>query len=1076
MKKKDRRRKIEKEIKKEIGTEIKGSEEIENEIGTEIKGPEEKGNEETEKEELERLIDEAFGVEYADDEDEQENFRIPKSEYEKLMRFACEKTEELSEVYDLPDESQKVLKRLFVCKLNIMNSYGSTRDIPACNMLIKTDEEARAVEMANEISEALGKIGTREFLDEVITIDEKALLSTGDLDPHRDNVVEKWKRRFENSLRFARCVIIHECADEPMVDYDAPSARDLSCEQNRVKYYKAFWDTIAEFSDIFRECTFLIIVERDVYNRSFRLNKGIVDSVCRFNTFVPEMCLDKVYKYCMLHFNNFERDKDFDDGVRKYIEAEYPRREVSRALFCSGVKTGVLESYYADHEGKGPLTAEMIPAINSEVLSVEDVLAELEKMTGLESVKNSFKEMYNDILVDGNEGGRRHMMFLGNPGTGKTTVARLVAKIFFSMGIIKTDKLVEITPSDLLSQWRGNTSKKTLGKIKEAYDGVLFVDEAYDLSTHDDECKKTALTILMKEMEDNQDRLVVIFAGYENEMEELCKTNPGFASRIRYTFKFEDYNIAELKKIFMGFVRKSGFELDPEADVLIDRIIKARKNAEDFGNGRDMENLWNDIHTKWRMDPYVSISADNAAQTPKVIGVKNLEAVMPPKDEINIDDLIGLTQVKKRIADFKSQMEYAAFIKKHGGQIPPFNMHMAFTGNPGTGKTTVAKGLGRDLFSMGVLNTNKCIETNVSDLIKCKMTDGNINKVIKKAEGGVLFIDEAYALAETNAGITIIGDLLIAMEKHKEDTIIVFAGYSDKMGELLKINPGLESRIGYIFDFENYNMDELYQIFEKKMAGSGFELGEGVKDAVLELVEYFSDTPNFGNGRFVEGVVREAINRRASRKYDDKNGLSIEKEDIPEVEEYKNIVFGGKSMYDPARQSKEALKRTAVHELGHILILLLTDQDSVPESISVRSRSRSLGRVMLSGDGNREMTDEDYKNMIATLLAGRNAENEFFGNTTAGCSSDYEQAKKIADAMITEYAMGEIGASKEEEEKEKNDILREAERRSKEMIRKYRSFIERMTDQLLERQEMSGEEMRKDFEEYLQGSNVETVF
>ena len=177
-----------------------------------------------------------------------------------------------------------------------------------------------------------------------------------------------------------------------------------------------------------------------------------------------------------------------------------------------------------------------------------------------------FKEKTGDKLKIANT--NLHMIFLGNPGTGKTTVARMISGILYNLHYIETNKLIEVSAKDLVAEYVGQTAPKTMSVIEKALDGVLFIDEAYTLATKpgetnsfNDECVAT----LIQAMENYRDRLVVIFAGYTKEMQDFLNSNSGLVSRIGYTVEFKDYTTDELIQIFKGFVRKAGFKIENAA-------------------------------------------------------------------------------------------------------------------------------------------------------------------------------------------------------------------------------------------------------------------------------------------------------------------------------------------------------------------------------------------------------------------------------------------------------------------------------------------------------------------------------
>lgn len=226
----------------------------------------------------------------------------------------------------------------------------------------------------------------------------------------------------------------------------------------------------------------------------------------------------------------------------------------------------------------------------------------LNNIVGLEEIKKQLKKLENYITfsVKAQKQGiklpfiNRHMLFKGNPGTGKTTIARAVAKILYNAGVTNNDKLVECKASDLVGEYVGQTSPKTEAKIEEAYDGVLFIDEAYAIQ-YAHRFGNEVIASLVKEMEDNKEKLTVILAGYTKEMENFIASNPGLASRIGYTFDFPDYTEEELLMIYQNKMKEYGFKTEPEALEKIKKSISINIQKENFGNGRFIDKLIQEI-------------------------------------------------------------------------------------------------------------------------------------------------------------------------------------------------------------------------------------------------------------------------------------------------------------------------------------------------------------------------------------------------------------------------------------------------------------------------------------------------
>lgn len=254
---------------------------------------------------------------------------------------------------------------------------------------------------------------------------------------------------------------------------------------------------------------------------------------------------------------------------------------------------------------------EVVPAAEQEETplpesepTLEELLAELDGLCGLEQVKQDVKSLINLVKVRRlrEEAGlpvppmSLHLVFLGNPGTGKTTVARLLARLYHAIGVLPKGQLVEVDRSGLVAGFVGQTALKTQEVIQKAIGGVLFIDEAYALVNQDNgnDFGREAIEVLLKNMEDHRDDLIVIAAGYSGLMEKFIHSNPGLESRFNKYFYFEDYDGAQLFTILQSMCVKNGYVLTPEGEALARRELMAlyEDRDENFGNARDVRNLF----------------------------------------------------------------------------------------------------------------------------------------------------------------------------------------------------------------------------------------------------------------------------------------------------------------------------------------------------------------------------------------------------------------------------------------------------------------------------------------------------
>jgi Holliday junction resolvasome RuvABC ATP-dependent DNA helicase subunit len=278
-----------------------------------------------------------------------------------------------------------------------------------------------------------------------------------------------------------------------------------------------------------------------------------------------------------------------------YIAATYPKTNLSFPEYRDKLCNKILFS--KDQE----ITENDLPKYEQEK-SMDEIFADLNNLVGLENIKQVLKDLVDLIELKNKTKDdlkikdiNLHMVFLGNPGTGKTTVARIIAEMLYNLKYIKQNKLIEVSSKDLVAEYVGQTAPKTMAVIERALGGVLFVDEAYSLASEEgsgNSFNKEAIATLIQAMENYRDNLVVIFAGYTKEMQAFLNANSGIVSRIGYTLDFKDYTSEELLKIFEGMVKKAGFSITKDACDEVVKVIDKYRNTKNFGNARFARNLY----------------------------------------------------------------------------------------------------------------------------------------------------------------------------------------------------------------------------------------------------------------------------------------------------------------------------------------------------------------------------------------------------------------------------------------------------------------------------------------------------
>lgn len=563
----------------------------------------------------------------------------------------------------------------------------------------------------------------------------------------------------------------------------------------------------------------------------------------------------------------------------------------------------------------------------SEDQNVETVLRELDNLIGLDSIKKKVKEYttyLNFIKIrkekgfDDTEKINLHAVFTGNPGTGKTTVAKMLGKIYHELGLLTKGHVVEADRSDLVAEYIGQTAPKTKEVIKKAKGGILFIDEAYALARKNDDSKdfgKEAIEILLKEMSDGDGDLAIIVAGYPEEMNNFLESNPGLKSRFSMYYDFPDYTPQELMQIADYTAEKRSIVFNTEAkDTLYKRLVDSyRDRDKTFGNARYVNSLIDEakmnmgLRLMQNANPgdlsKEELSTIQATDIGKIFAAKNRSIADIPIDEellrsaLNtLHSMIGLGNIKNEIDEL---VKLVRFYKEIGKDIrQSFSLHSVFTGNPGTGKTTVARLLAQIYKALGILERGNLVECDRQALVGgfVGQTAIKTNEILNRAKGGVLFIDEAYALSEggeNDFGKEAIETILKRMEDNRGEFVVIVAGYTENMKRFLESNPGLSSRFDRSFHFEDYDAAQLFDIALRMLASNSITPDEKAKEHLKAYLDFLFKTRNqyFGNARSVRKMVEESIKNQHLRlaKIDPKDRTidMIQQLTYEDVEEFK---------------------------------------------------------------------------------------------------------------------------------------------------------------------------------------------
>ncbi|KAI0310251.1 P-loop containing nucleoside triphosphate hydrolase protein [Amylostereum chailletii] len=519
------------------------------------------------------------------------------------------------------------------------------------------------------------------------------------------------------------------------------------------------------------------------------------------------------------------------------------------------------------------------------------------EMTGLEAVKKQILAIKARIEVTKRQGAsmvdeRFNIVLLGNPGTGKTTVARHYAKFLSSLGIVSGDAFEETTGSRMGNDGISG-AEKLIEKVMKAGGGAIFVDEAYQLTGEKNIGGSQVLDFLLAEMENNVGKIVFILAGYNKQMEKFFEHNPGLTSRVPHRLQFEDYSDQELLHMFdrLIFKKYSGrMQVDDGVKGLYSRIAIRRlgraRGKEGFGNARALQNMFSRIADRQavriaearkkgrRPDDMLFVKED-------IIGPEPSKAAFDSPAWKKLQGMIGLSSVKNSIKTLFDVITENYQRELHEKEPIQMSLNRVFLGNPGTGKTTVAKLYGEALKDMSLLSNGEVVVKNPSDFMGqyIGQSEANTKAILASTIGKVLVIDEAYMLYGNGSQSGHHGDIFrtavidtIVAEIQSvpgEDRCVLLLGYEGPMREMFQnVNPGLSRRFAIedAFRFEDYTDDELLQILELKLSQQNLDATPSARAVAIDILGRSRNRPNFGNGGEVENLLGKAKTHHRSRQ------------------------------------------------------------------------------------------------------------------------------------------------------------------------------------------------------------------
>ncbi|RTE73245.1 hypothetical protein BHE90_012334 [Fusarium euwallaceae] len=517
-----------------------------------------------------------------------------------------------------------------------------------------------------------------------------------------------------------------------------------------------------------------------------------------------------------------------------------------------------------------------------------DALDKLMGMIGLEAVKDSMLSMKSKVDTKLRQGfsltGERFSCsLLGNPGTGKTTVARIYGEFLTSVGAIAGNSFEEVTGSKLANMGVSGC-EALLEKIMNNGGGVMFIDEAYQLTSGNSPGGGAVLDYLLAEVENQRGKVVFVLAGYSKDMESFFSHNPGIPSRFPIEMKFEDYTDKELLSILQLQTHRKfdgRMKVEEGSDGRFFRIACRRighgRGKSGFGNARAVENCLQLITDRQaariRRERTAKRTPDDLLLTREdIIGPEPSEALTKNKAYRELNRLIGLKEVKEALKMLMDTLKTNYQRELDEQPLVEFSLNKVFLGSPGTGKTTVAKLYAKILADLGLLSNGEVVVKNPADFVGAHLghSEAQTKGILASTVGKVLVIDEAYGLyggGKNGSGgdiyKTAVVDTIVAeiQSVPGEDRCVLLLGYKDQMEEMFQnVNPGLSRRfpLSSAFVFEDFDDTDLAKILDMKLGKTGFSATDKAKEVALDVLRRERNRPNFGNAGAVDIILGKA--------------------------------------------------------------------------------------------------------------------------------------------------------------------------------------------------------------------------
>lgn len=558
------------------------------------------------------------------------------------------------------------------------------------------------------------------------------------------------------------------------------------------------------------------------------------------------------------------------------------------------------DSYSNKQNTQQPKKLEQLQKTNSDNNSIKSLFEEFDNLVGLHNLKQSLRDFisYLEFVkerkakgIETNENISANCIFLGNPGTGKTTVARILGRFFKAIGLLKNGHVVEVDRASLIGEYIGETAQKTEKVINQALGGILFIDEAYSLKRdkYSNDFGQEAIDIILKRMEDYKDKFFVIAAGYPELMEKFINSNPGLKSRFTHHFYFDDYNSSELAEIFKIFSEKEKYSFNEDAEkFLIEKLDSLIDNTDgSFGNARFIRNLFSE--TKIELSKRYHLLEDeekdfNSLNTILISDIQSAwlninnrnNSVVKSNEKIDryvneINNLVGLSSVKTtfnriiasiKVDKLKSEKSISSVHKTYNS---------IFIAEPGSGTSTVARLFAKSLFASNKLSKGQLIEIDSSLFSGLSKLDAylTMDELFKKLSGNVILVNDVTASLQClkHFSDSLLQYFLKKLYLMNDEVTAILSGTREEIEIIIESFPVLESQFPNKFEFEPYTNRQLLEIALSICQKKNYQLDEGAWQQLLELIDEMRQgkNRNFYNARSIKELLNRAISIQEDR-------------------------------------------------------------------------------------------------------------------------------------------------------------------------------------------------------------------